>query len=248
LRREEVAERAGVSDTWYARFEAGRATLSRKLLLRVAAALRLDSRETRELIRLASPAPDSRAVDLFGQGVGELRVVRRLFCDIQSASSIREARTAVVDALMDIAHSPSVVFWVEEAAPKSGFNFLESAGRYESLFCGRYEAPSVMAHFDSEDLLSRPVFESLPKSPSAEHRANAALTGSEDYRTVPVQPLSFDRSMRIGWASREAGPFPAIKSVAHDLIGDYARWAITELNPPAAPEGSVRCAESQNAK
>ena len=138
-----------------------------------------------------------------------------------------ELRASVVGALLDIAHSPSVVFWVEEAAPEAGFHFIESAGPDESFFCGRYEEPSVMAHFNRDYLLSEPVFENLTESPSAQHRANALRTGAADYRTVPVQPLSFDRSVRIGWASREAGFFPAVKCIAHDIIGDYARWALT---------------------
>jgi transcriptional regulator with XRE-family HTH domain len=230
LRREEVAERAGISDTWYARFEAGRAQLSHKSLLRVASALRLSPRETIELVRLASPSPASdSAIDHFGQGTAELRAVRRLFRALQAAGSISEVRTHLVGALLEIAHSPSVAFCVEETAPEAGFHFLESAGPHESYFHGRYEAPSVMAHFDRERLLSMPVSESLVHSPSAEHRANAVRTGSEHYRTVPVQPISYARSMRIGWASREAGPFPAVKSVAHDLIGDYARWTLTQM-------------------
>ncbi len=34
--------------------------------------------------------------------------------------------------------------------------------------------------------------------------------------------------MRVGWASREVGPFPTIQSIAQDLIGDYARWALAK--------------------
>ncbi len=239
LRREEVAERAGISDTWYARFEAGRAQLSNKSLLRVASALCLNPRETIELIRLASASPDSEgAIDIFGQGTAELRAVQRLFRALQAASSVSEVRAHVVGALLEVAHSPSVVFCVEEAAPEAGFHFLESAGPHASYFYGRYEDPSVMAHFDREDFLSMPVSESLVDSPSAEHRANAVRTGSANYRTVPVQPISYARSMRIGWASREAGPFPAIKSVAHDLIGDYARWTLTQMISLGSSQGT----------
>jgi transcriptional regulator with XRE-family HTH domain len=233
LRREEVADLAGMSETWYARFESGRAQLSRKALLRVASALLLDSRETSELVRLASTTPDLESDGPFGGGAAELRVVRRLFKELQSVGSLAEARAAVVGALMDIAHAPCVAFWIEEARPLCGFHFVECAGPYEQHFRGRFEEPSVMAHFARDLLLAGPVAENLAESPSAEHRASAALTGSGSYRAVPVQPSDCERSMRIGWASREVGPFPALPSVAQDLIGDYARWALARFDSVA---------------
>jgi hypothetical protein len=36
--------------------------------------------------------------------------------------------------------------------------------------------------------------------------------------------------MRIGWASREVGPFPALESAVQDLTGDYARWALGNID------------------
>jgi len=55
LRREEVAELIGVSDVWYARFEAGRAQMSEKALNRLAEVLGLDEIDRLHLFRLARP-------------------------------------------------------------------------------------------------------------------------------------------------------------------------------------------------
>jgi transcriptional regulator with XRE-family HTH domain len=230
LRREEVAELAGMSDTWYARFEAGRAQLSRKALVRVANALVLNSRETNELFRLALAPPDPETRGTFGSGATELHVVRRLFRDVQSASSLPELRTTVVSALMEIAHSPAIVFWLEERRPRGGVYFVSCAGPDEARFFGRYEEPEVMAHFERETLLANSVSENLAESPAEKHREYAALTGSGTYRSVPIQPLDCERSMRIGWASREVGPFPALESAVQDLTGDYARWALGNID------------------
>jgi transcriptional regulator with XRE-family HTH domain len=228
LRREEVAELAGISDTWYARFEGGRAQLSRKALLRVASALVLNSRETNELLRLASAPPTSEARGTFGAGAAELNVARRLFRDIQSTSSLIELRTTVVGALMEVAHSPNIAFWLEEKRPKDGVHFVSCSGPDESLFVDRYEEPAVMSHFRRETLLAHPVTENLAESPSEKHREYAALVGSGTYRSVPIQPSDCERSIRVGWASRELGPFPAIESAAQDLTADYARWALAQ--------------------
>ena len=56
LRREDVAELAGVSTDWYASFESGRAVrVSVQFLARLAAALRLTRAEKRALFNLAIP-------------------------------------------------------------------------------------------------------------------------------------------------------------------------------------------------
>src|SRR5579885_3429612 len=56
LRREEVAELAGVSTDWYASFESGRAArVSVQFLARLAVALRLTRAEKRALFNLAIP-------------------------------------------------------------------------------------------------------------------------------------------------------------------------------------------------
>jgi hypothetical protein len=57
LRREEVAELAGVSTTWYKFFEVARPNrrVSIQMVSRVASALRLDRRDSFELLCLAFP-------------------------------------------------------------------------------------------------------------------------------------------------------------------------------------------------
>jgi hypothetical protein len=67
LRREEVAELAGVSTGWYTFLEIARPNkrFSIKMVTRVASALRLDDRDSFELLRLTFPeiARASRAVE-----------------------------------------------------------------------------------------------------------------------------------------------------------------------------------------
>jgi DNA-binding XRE family transcriptional regulator len=57
LRREEVAELVGVSTAWYTFFEVGRRNkhASLRMVTRVASALRLDERDSMELLHLAVP-------------------------------------------------------------------------------------------------------------------------------------------------------------------------------------------------
>jgi hypothetical protein len=88
-----------------------------------------------------------------------------------------------------------------------------------------------MSHIPRRRLLDGPVAENLPESPSAVHRENAVRLGARSYRTVPVQPDGTDRSIRIGWASRDAGEFPELQREALGAIGDLTRWALTTMAP-----------------
>ena len=85
LRREEVAELAGVSSVWYSRFEAGRARLSIRALRAVARALRLTHRETLDLFSLALP---------------ELPEHERNACDVQARAEAGVLRVGALDLPM----------------------------------------------------------------------------------------------------------------------------------------------------
>jgi Helix-turn-helix domain len=72
LRREEVAELVGVSTAWYTFFEIARPNkrLSIRMVARVASALRLDKRDSFELLRLAFPEFARVSRDAEGRATG----------------------------------------------------------------------------------------------------------------------------------------------------------------------------------
>jgi len=230
LRRDEVAQLAGMSDVWYTRFETGRAQLSTKAVLRVAGALQLGASETAHLLRLAgSDAGPAPLLDELGGGTGEMRAVRRAFSVIHDVTSIDDLRLTIVRAVIEVAHTPALVFWLDEREPECGFWFEAAEGRGAADFLGHYEGPAVMKHIPRRRLLDGPISENLAESPSAEHRVNALRLGAGSYRTVPVQSDGTDRSIRIGWASRDVGEFPGLQREALGIIGDLTRWALTTM-------------------
>lgn len=108
LRREEVAELAGVSPRWYELFEsgAGDRRFSVRFVQRVADALRLDERERACLNRLALPEV-AAAAELFERharhGASESLVrLRDLSRSVASANSFEVATLAAVRATHDL--------------------------------------------------------------------------------------------------------------------------------------------------
>lgn len=90
LRREEVAQLAGISALWYTRFETGQRRVSARVIERLCAALRLDRAECDRLIRLALPELDpSQAVLRSSPGLSGIRLARELK-RIEAASTIEE--------------------------------------------------------------------------------------------------------------------------------------------------------------
>lgn len=72
LRREEVAQIAGVSTTWYTWLEQGREIrVSEQVLERIAYALKLNEEERKYLFQLAGPAPEAQAAQEEAPGIGD---------------------------------------------------------------------------------------------------------------------------------------------------------------------------------
>jgi len=105
LRREEVAELAGVSMRWYELFESGTSgrRFSPEFVESIASALRLDQRERATLIRLA--LPEIRAAhELFERSVRDgvldsFSALRAFARSVSSASSFHEAAHGAVETV-----------------------------------------------------------------------------------------------------------------------------------------------------
>jgi transcriptional regulator with XRE-family HTH domain len=108
LRRDEVAELAGVSRQWYEQFEAGggERRYSAAFVQRIADALRMDERERATLFRLALPEIDF-AVDHFERSsrdgaLQSLRQMRELVRRLTAVSSFEDAVQASVDVVASL--------------------------------------------------------------------------------------------------------------------------------------------------
>jgi hypothetical protein len=159
-----------------------------------------------------------------------MRAVRRALTAVQHVHTVEALRATIVQSVMDVSHAPALVFWLEEREPECGFWFESTEGPAASAFVGTYEGPGVMAHIPRRQVLDGPVFENLADSPSDIHRRNAVRLNAGSYRAVPVQPDGSDRSIRIGWASRDVGEYPALQQEALSMIADLARWTLTRMS------------------
>ena len=115
LRREEVAELAGVSLNWYASFEIGSSErrFSMAFVARVADTLRLNARERIELFRLALPEvaelaehfnialADAEKALLEAQAAAGKALATAIFNRLIADASVREARAATGRVLAD---------------------------------------------------------------------------------------------------------------------------------------------------
>jgi len=108
LRREEVAELAGVSAHWYALFESGSShrRFSADFVRRVADVLQLDERERATLNRLALPEV-ATAIESFERSVQDgafrsFKKIRAFSRSIHAASSFEEATLAAIKTIYSI--------------------------------------------------------------------------------------------------------------------------------------------------
>ena len=108
LRREEVAELAGVSAHWYALFESGTShrRFSVDFVRRVADVLQLDERERATLNRLALPEV-ATAIEVFERSVQDgtfrsFKKIRAFSRSIHTASSFEEATLAAIKTIYSI--------------------------------------------------------------------------------------------------------------------------------------------------
>lgn len=138
LRREEVAELAGLNPSYYARFERGERSISLKAVERVIAALRLSESDAQRLIRIAFPPIGALGFSgpaETGIGVPELQIVRRFFSEVQTVTSLHDLREAAVRAICDAAQGRVFAYWNDET-PLREIRFTTTAGRFADHFRG----------------------------------------------------------------------------------------------------------------
>jgi transcriptional regulator with XRE-family HTH domain len=108
----QLAELIGVSQTWYARFEAGRARMSIKALNRLADALHFDDLERTRVLQLAVPELEYVSKNVTARPMRELLALRRFQRRAEAASSrfdlIETAVTAIEDGLPECAFASAM--------------------------------------------------------------------------------------------------------------------------------------------
>jgi transcriptional regulator with XRE-family HTH domain len=235
LRREEVAELAGMSDTWYARFEAGRARLSLPALARIADVLRLRPDERAQLFALARPeiaADDAGQLQFEATGLSEMRIVQRLLRQLRDASTIDEVAVHSVRAINDCVRPTNVAYWVREIDEAGNARFDQAEGPASEVYIGLWQGAQACAHERDPILANRRTWcYSLPESPSAEYRERIAKFGARSYTSLGIGPIGQPWTS-IGFANATAGDFSPLAVAALDAIGEAARSALYVREPP----------------
>ena len=212
MRREEVAIDAGISVTWYTWLEQGRhVRVSRRTLLDIARALRLDATERAHLLRLADAATATRP-----------RLTSAASAEVRSlADGLLPHPVYVVNGLWDVLYanrSAAVVFGDFDSQPGVTDNVLRR------LYL---------------DLDWRARFADWPSvcgSAVAQFRlATAGLVGSETWTAVVDRLSRESEAFADRWARHElATAFPREKVVRHPAAGNL-RFLYASVAPDAEP-------------
>ncbi|NRQ31380.1 helix-turn-helix domain-containing protein [Nonomuraea sp. NN258] len=213
LRREEVAQLAGVGVTWYTWLEQGRPiNVSSQVLDAVSRTLMLDSAERQHLYRLAGqpespPAVDSGQVtpemqDILDQ-LGELpAVIANSRCD---ALAWNAAYARLFPEIVDAPEGERNSLWqscVRQSAETMLLNRAQELPRAVAIFRGAYSR-----HADD------PCWQDFVRRLSAESAEFAQLWASQDV----------------------ADPGPRVKAFKHRTLGEL-HFSTTSFNSSVAPE------------
>jgi transcriptional regulator with XRE-family HTH domain len=200
LRREEVAQRANISATWYTWLEQGRGgAASEPVLERIAQALVLTTNEREHLFLLA---------------LGRLPAVR-----LQTQDAISPRLQRVLDALVD---SPAFIksltwelaAWNRAAAAVFGYDALGKSERniLRRIFC----SPASRA--------ANPQWEAVARFAVAAFRADAARAGPSAEIDMVVESLCADSpEFSAMWADTDVRSFgDGVKNFRHPEAGIIA--------------------------
>ncbi|MFB7666253.1 helix-turn-helix transcriptional regulator [Kitasatospora sp. NPDC056138] len=216
LRREEVAQLAGVGVTWYTWLEQGRPiNASEQVLEAVARTLRLDSTEREHLFRLAGLTPSRRddmpcpILDPVSQVIlDELSPLPAAICN--SRYDLLRFNGAY-DALFPGATRPS--------APQ---------GRRNSMWCA-FTVPACCNPFLNRD-------EELPRMVGVLRGAYGRHVGEPAWEEYIRDLAAASPEFRELWARQEVAPPRTSRKVfRHALVGEMCFQA-SYLTIPAAPE------------
>lgn len=186
LRREDVAELAGVSVSWYTLFEMARdRRVSSKMVLSVARALRLDADDTGTLFALAltetSAVADARRDAALHAAARQIAKTKALANRLFNASCSFEAKEVAVVAVNDIVRPRIVTFFTESAVGSQGFVLSHVEGpRADALLNARNAA---IPYLIAGGLVCE---EDITDSQTVELRERAARLGPHGYIAAPL--------------------------------------------------------------
>jgi transcriptional regulator with XRE-family HTH domain len=201
LRREDIAMLAGISLTWYARFESGtEVRLSPTLLERIAAVLRLSAKESVELFALALPE-FGRSVDTLLRQVENDARLAKLARRLPSSSTVAEAEELAMSSLpaIDAAGLGRHVSWLDNSG---ALTFLTARGPKSSALLALGSVPfgdfpsdiHVVENVATLDEVGREFFRPLTIDSTLCVCATRSRSGSLWIGYTSSEPHAFDES------------------------------------------------------
>lgn len=230
LRREEVAELAGISLAWYTQLETARdIRISPRLVHRLATVLRLSDEEEIELFSLAIdemptfPRATPASVGAIGREYAELtRFTRRA----RAASSLLEIADLTTDLLFDLEAPVEDAYVVVADLAARTFSFLSqrSAPRFEPVPSVAFDFASV---HDAQDVLVEGKLCAVTKVAERKHAIfapRAQELGAGRFMSKGLHTPAFDGAIGYFQAMRE--PFSGRESEVLSLIAEIVYLAL----------------------
>ena len=215
LRREEVAQLAGVGVTWYTWLEQGRPiNASEQVLAAVAGSLRLDATERDHLFRLAGVPPQPRGGAAHAHLDASTQVILDALAPLPAA--VCNSR---YDVLLHNAPYESLFGAERPTTPHGTFN---------TLWCA-VTSPACCNTFLNRD-------EELPRMVGVLRAAYGKHVGEPVWEQY-IRELAFaSGTFRELWARQEVAPARSARKVfRHSGVGEL-RFTAAYLTIPAAPE------------
>ncbi|WP_431678507.1 helix-turn-helix transcriptional regulator [Kitasatospora sp. KL5] len=219
LRREEVAQLAGLGVTWYTWLEQGRPiNASEQVLEAVARTLRLDGAEREHLFRLAGVRPPAAADTECPELDGALRTILDQLCPLPAA--ICNSRydllryNAAYDALFPAATRPS-----RPGQPRN------------SMWCA-FTVPDCCNPFLNRD-------EELPRMVGVLRAAYGRHLGEPAWEAYVRDLSAASPRFRELWARQEVAPPRNTRKVFRHAVGGVMHFQASYLTIPAAPEAYI---------
>jgi PAS domain-containing protein len=204
LRREELADLAGISADYYTRLEQGRErSPSTQVLDALARALRLDDDEAGHLFRLAGRAASRSS------GAGPDAVVGDDLRALLDPSSVR-IPVAVLDQAMDVV-----------ALNPVGAAFYGGFARADNLLRMIFRDPAARRFYEEWELTARATVAML--------RASSAQFPGDPGIAAVVAELGTGADFARCWSEQEVGPSPCPTThrIHHPLVGDLDLYCTT---------------------
>jgi transcriptional regulator with XRE-family HTH domain len=230
LRREEVAELAGISLAWYTQLETARdIRVSPRLLDRLARILRLSDDEKILLFSLAIdelatfPRATPASVGSVGKEYSELtRFARRSY----SASSLVDLANLTTELLFDLAHSVEDAYFVSADLAAHKFFFLSqnNAPQFQPVSGGTFDFSSV---HDSKEVLVDGGLSTVHDVAERDHlifAPRARELGAGRFISKGLHAPSLDGA--IGYFQASSVPFSGRDAALISLIAEIVYLAL----------------------